>query len=249
MRHDRSVPDVNPTAAYRAARDQLLAADSPEAARAGFRWPDVGDTFNWATDWFDVIATDNSRTALWIVEEDGREQRLSYGEMAARSDRLAARLHGFGVQQGDHVLVMLGNQLEALGDDARRDQARCGHPADVDDARHRRPAGPRRPYRWRTSSRTGARRTSTTTSAGPSRGSSSAVPLTGGRSTRATWATPLPPTRSVPTSSPARPTRAWSTSRPARRRSRRWSCTPRRRTRSGTSARCTGSASGPVTCT
>ncbi|MBT1630967.1 AMP-binding protein [Curtobacterium flaccumfaciens] len=112
MRHDRSVPDVNPTAAYRAAREQLLAADSPEAARAGFRWPDVGDTFNWATDWFDVIATDNSRTALWIVEEDGREQRLSYAEMAARSDRLAARLHGFGVQQGDHVLVMLGNQLE-----------------------------------------------------------------------------------------------------------------------------------------
>ena len=101
----------NATAAYRAARDQLLAADSAAAARAGFSWPDLGDTFNWADDWFDVIAAGNDRTALWIVDGDG-EQRLSYAEMAARSDRLAARLHGHGVRKGDHVLVMLGNQLE-----------------------------------------------------------------------------------------------------------------------------------------
>ena len=77
MRHDRSVPDVNPTDAYRAARDQLLAADSPEAARAGFRWPDVGDTFNWANDWFDVIAAGNDQTALWLTDADG-DHRFSY---------------------------------------------------------------------------------------------------------------------------------------------------------------------------
>ncbi|MBF4609591.1 AMP-binding protein [Curtobacterium sp. VKM Ac-1393] len=112
MRHDRSVPNPNVTAAYRAARDQLLSAASADAARAEFRWPDLGDTFNWADDWFDVIAAGNDRIALWIVDAAGSEQRLSYAEMAARSDRLAVRLHEHGVRKGDHVLVMLGNQLE-----------------------------------------------------------------------------------------------------------------------------------------
>ena len=99
------------TAAYRAARDQLLAADSAAAARAGFAWPEIGDAFNWADDWFDVIAAGNDRTALWIVDPD-REQRFTYAEMSARSDRLAVRLHEHGVRKGDHVLVMLGNQAE-----------------------------------------------------------------------------------------------------------------------------------------
>lgn len=104
-----SSPDV--TAAFRAARDQLLDASSAEDARAGFTWPDVGETFNWADDWFDVIARDNDRTALHLVDAD-RDRRYSYAEMAARSDRLAAFLHAHGVGKGDHVLLMLGNQLE-----------------------------------------------------------------------------------------------------------------------------------------
>jgi len=106
------VSSPNVTAAYRAARDQLLAADSAEAARAGFRWPELGDEFNWAHDWFDVVAAGNDRTALWIVDAEGGDRRFSYAEMVARSDRLAVRLHEHGVRKGDHVLVMLGNQLE-----------------------------------------------------------------------------------------------------------------------------------------
>ncbi len=115
--HDRPVSSPNPTAAYRAARDQLLAVldeqdtAHADAARDAFRWPDLGATFNWATDWFDVVARDNDRVALWIVDEDGGS-RTTYAEMAARSDRLAAHLHRLGVGKGDHVLVMLGNQLE-----------------------------------------------------------------------------------------------------------------------------------------
>ncbi|OII13635.1 AMP-dependent synthetase [Curtobacterium sp. MCBA15_009] len=106
------MPDANPTIAYRDARDQLLSAPTADAARADFRWPDLGATFNWANDWFDVIAADNDRIALWIVDGDGGEQRFTYAEMAARSDRLAVRLHEHGVRKGDHVLVMLGNRLE-----------------------------------------------------------------------------------------------------------------------------------------
>lgn len=101
------------TDAYRDARDQLLALRTDaERARAEFRWPDVGDTFNWATDWFDVIARDNHRIALWIVEEDGSEQRVTFERMSTRSDQLAAWLARQGVSPGDHVLLMLGNQVE-----------------------------------------------------------------------------------------------------------------------------------------
>jgi acetyl-CoA synthetase len=101
------------TSAYRAARDQLLALRRDHAsATTDFEWPDVGPTFNWATDWFDVIAAENERIALWIVEEDGREQKISFADMKLRSDRVATWLQQNGVERGDHVMLMLGNQVE-----------------------------------------------------------------------------------------------------------------------------------------
>lgn len=104
---------VTATDAYRSARDQLLALRTdPERARADFRWPDVGDAFNWATDWFDVIAAGNDAVALWIVQEDGSERRVTFERMSERSDQLAAWLARRGVIAGDHVLLMLGNQVE-----------------------------------------------------------------------------------------------------------------------------------------
>ena len=36
------------------------------------RWPDIGDRFNWALDWFDPFAGGNPRIALRIIEEDRR---------------------------------------------------------------------------------------------------------------------------------------------------------------------------------
>jgi acetyl-CoA synthetase len=100
------------TGAFRAARDFLLAhREDYQAARDGFRWPRPAE-FNWAADWFDVVARDNDRTALWIVEEDGTETRTSYREMAERSRRVANWLRERGVAAGDRVLVMLGNQTE-----------------------------------------------------------------------------------------------------------------------------------------
>ena len=47
------------TGAFRAARDLLLRhRDDYESARREFTWPEL-DGFNWAVDWFDVIARDN----------------------------------------------------------------------------------------------------------------------------------------------------------------------------------------------
>jgi acetyl-CoA synthetase len=101
------------TTNFRAARDQLLQLrDNHASAVAEFVWPDVGENFNWATDWFDVIATDNHQTALWIVEEDGSETKVTFAEMAERSDRVATWLNDQGVRRGDHVMLMLGNQVE-----------------------------------------------------------------------------------------------------------------------------------------
>lgn len=98
---------------YRAARDLLLSArtDYPRAT-AQFSWPRFDGPFNWATDWFDVVARGSQRTALWIVEEGGTQCRYSYDELAARSDRVATWMAGLGVGKGDPVLLMLGNQIE-----------------------------------------------------------------------------------------------------------------------------------------
>ncbi|MFF9103008.1 isobutyrate:CoA ligase IbuL [Streptomyces rubrogriseus] len=100
------------TELFRTARDFLLEhREDYTAAYEGFRWPRPGN-FNWALDWFDVIAEGNGRTALHIVEEDGREVRVSFAEMSARSNRVANRLREWGVGPEDRILVMLGNQAE-----------------------------------------------------------------------------------------------------------------------------------------
>jgi acetyl-CoA synthetase len=99
--------------AYRSARDELLEAyGDHESAVARFTWPDLGESFNWATDWFDAIARGNSQTALWIVEEDGTEARYTFDDVAHRSDQVARWLQAHGVGKGDPVMLMLGNQVE-----------------------------------------------------------------------------------------------------------------------------------------
>ncbi|WNI18553.1 AMP-binding protein [Actinacidiphila sp. ITFR-21] len=103
------------TGAFRAARDFLMRhREDYTSAVEGFRWPRP-EHFNWALDWFDVIAADPAtadRPALWIVEEDGTETRISFREMAERSSRVANWLREQGVRAGDRVLLMLGNQAE-----------------------------------------------------------------------------------------------------------------------------------------
>jgi acetyl-CoA synthetase len=97
------------TRAYRAARDLLLRHRTDyDAARTQFTWPDLDD-FNWALDWFDVLAAEHpDRDALRVVTE-GTDVRLSYAELAARSNQVANWLRGLGVRRGDRVLLMLGN--------------------------------------------------------------------------------------------------------------------------------------------
>ncbi len=100
---------MSATAMFMQARDFLIAnREDYSAAYAGFRWPQLTE-FNWALDYFDVIARDNRRTALRVVNEDGTEARASFAEMSARSNRVANFLRANGVRRGDRMLVMLPN--------------------------------------------------------------------------------------------------------------------------------------------
>ena len=100
------------TEAFLQARDFLLRhrVDYATAYR-DFRWP-VLDRFNWALDYFDVVARGNDRLALWVVADDGSETRLTYAQLSERSSRVANWLRGLGVARGDRVLLMLPNTPE-----------------------------------------------------------------------------------------------------------------------------------------
>ncbi|MEV7042978.1 AMP-binding protein [Amycolatopsis sp. NPDC051061] len=101
--------------AFRVARDYLQAhREDYDTAYRDFAWPEF-DEFNWAIDWFDVVAHDPDnaeRYALWIVEEDGTENRWTYPEMSGRSNQVANWLRNLGVRRGDRLILMLGNQGE-----------------------------------------------------------------------------------------------------------------------------------------
>jgi acetyl-CoA synthetase len=99
------------THAFRAARDFLLQhRDEYATAYAGFQWPKL-ERFNWALDWFDQITAGDrgNQTALWVVYEDGRQDKLTFAELSERSARIANYYRGLGVRRGDRVLLMLGN--------------------------------------------------------------------------------------------------------------------------------------------
>lgn len=98
---------------FRTARDLLLElADDQDAAVERFAFPDVGEQWNWAIDWFDSFARGNDRLGLVVVEEDGSSTTRTFDELATRSDQVAVWLRGRGVGRGDSVIVMLGNQPE-----------------------------------------------------------------------------------------------------------------------------------------
>ncbi|MCC6930472.1 MAG: AMP-binding protein [Gemmatimonadaceae bacterium] len=100
---------MSAASAFLEARDFLLAHRTDyDTAYAGFRWPAL-TAFNWALDYFDVMARGNARPALWIVDEQGDEARLTFDEMRLRSNRVANFLRAQGVRRGDRILMMLPN--------------------------------------------------------------------------------------------------------------------------------------------
>lgn len=96
------------TVEFRASKDFLIRHREDYDNARRFEWPQLAH-FNWALDWFDVLATEHpDRTALWIVSDESDVQ-LSYAQLAVRSDQVASWLRGLGVRRGDALLTMLGN--------------------------------------------------------------------------------------------------------------------------------------------
>jgi len=106
-------PATPATEAVRTVRDFLLEHGQDYAgAVAGFAWPEL-EEFNFATEWFDVVAGEHpDRAAVTIVSADLSTQSWTYGELARRSDQVARWLRSQGLGAGDHVIVMLNNTIE-----------------------------------------------------------------------------------------------------------------------------------------
>ena len=99
---------------FRQSREFLLANRTDyDKAVAGFQWPEPVP-FNWALDWFDAelarAADSKDRCALWIVDvATGHETKLTFAELAARSNQVANYLRQQGLKRGDHLLLVLNN--------------------------------------------------------------------------------------------------------------------------------------------
>jgi acetyl-CoA synthetase len=75
---------VNSAIEFPQARNFLLANRCNYAdAYQDFRWPAL-EPFNWATDYFDVMAANNAELALIIDSEDSTRQSLSFATLSGR---------------------------------------------------------------------------------------------------------------------------------------------------------------------
>lgn len=97
---------------YARQRDLLLKLRTDlDAARAEFTWPRPA-AFNWALEWFDVIAAGSPQSVLEVIQSDGSTDAISYDALSRRSDQVANWLDSAGVSRGDRVLIVLGQQAE-----------------------------------------------------------------------------------------------------------------------------------------
>lgn len=96
---------------FEQARDFLILHRADyDYAFNNFKWPSL-EQFNWALDYFDSMAEGNTNIALWLVDENGKEEKYTFLELSQRSNQVANYLRKLGVHKGDHLLLMLGNDV------------------------------------------------------------------------------------------------------------------------------------------
>ncbi|OLF14686.1 AMP-binding protein [Actinophytocola xanthii] len=97
---------------FRAARDLLIELrEDHDRACELFRWPRPR-YFNWALDWFDVVADGNDAPALVLLDAAGGETEVSFAALARRSDAVAHWFGELGVRRGERMLVALDQRSQ-----------------------------------------------------------------------------------------------------------------------------------------
>ncbi len=71
-----------------------------------FEWPRL-DKFNWALDYFDKMAKNNSGIALWQVNAEGGEKKYSFSEISARSNQVANFFKTHGIKKGQTIFLLV----------------------------------------------------------------------------------------------------------------------------------------------
>jgi acyl-coenzyme A synthetase/AMP-(fatty) acid ligase len=78
-----------------------------EQTYAEFKF-DVPKYFNWARDTFDKWGEDPEKVALWVVDDFGNEEKLTFAEMTRLSKKLANVFRSNNIMEEDKVIVVLG---------------------------------------------------------------------------------------------------------------------------------------------
>jgi len=104
----RLSPEMN---TFLQSRDFLLHnRNNYAAAYQGFSWP-VLDHFNWALDYFAPLAFGNQNPALIVLDETGNRATITFEAMSRASNRAANFFRSIGVNRGEALLLMLGNEV------------------------------------------------------------------------------------------------------------------------------------------
>jgi acetyl-CoA synthetase len=86
-------------------------ADQYASLHEQFRWL-VPEDFNIAELCCRRWAGDAGRIALFCEDEDGREQRLTYGELQAQANRLSNLFAELGIARGERIAIVLPQRAE-----------------------------------------------------------------------------------------------------------------------------------------
>ncbi len=78
-----------------------------EQTYAEFKF-DVPEYYNWARDTFDKWGEDPAKVALWVVDDYGNEEKVTFAEMTKLSKKLANVFRSNNIQESDKVIVILG---------------------------------------------------------------------------------------------------------------------------------------------
>jgi non-ribosomal peptide synthetase component E (peptide arylation enzyme) len=89
-------------------------ANYARAIANGFRLPDYGPKYSWATSVLDAWAAGQpDELALhWVSHDGGRQIKRTYADVAERSHRAAHAFAKLGIKKGDRVMVQLPRILD-----------------------------------------------------------------------------------------------------------------------------------------